>query len=105
MPDRRSFSRVERHEVGRRVAGEEDVARRAEQPGANAAAAGPLVAPGDLAGAVVDRLQHRLGPAAAIVAAPSLRLLVVLVLVEVVHAEGTCGVGVEESSERTEAWR
>ena len=59
-----------------------------------------------VSGLVVDRLQHRLGPSAAIVAAPALRLLVVLVLVEVVHAEAARGVRVEQTRSRAEArWR
>src|SRR5204863_511912 len=65
------------------------------------AAAFPSMAPPDLAGLVVDGLQHLLRVAAAIRAAPSLR--VVGGIVDVVHAEGARRVDVEEAGQRTEA--
>src|SRR5436190_1831813 len=83
-PQRLPGRGVERHEIVRRAAGEHDVPRGAEHTGANVGL--PLVAPLHLAGLVVDCLEHRFGVAAAVGAAPALR--VVARIVDVIHAVG-----------------
>src|SRR5688572_21179412 len=102
VPERCAGRCIECHEVCRRVSGKEQVSGRAQKTGACRGTAVPWMRPPDLAGLVIDRLQHSFRPASTIVAAPPLWLLVILVLIEVVHAEGAHGVCVEEACGRAE---
>ena len=95
--------RVEGHKVVARVSGEEQVARRRKQARTNAAPAFPTVAPPDFAGAVVDGLEHRNVVAAPVVSAPTLGFFAIVI--QVVHAVGAGGIGVEQSGVRVETLR
>src|SRR5262245_38463939 len=97
MPERLASRRVECLQPTR-SAREDQVARGAEELRLSAAL--PGMGPSDLPGLVVDGLQHRLGKSAAIGAAPPGGI--VAGVVEVVDAEGACGVDVEEARLRAE---
>ena len=103
MPERLASGSVEGYEVIRGVRGEDYVARSAQHPGTRPAWALPLVAPLGLAGLVIDRLQHALAPTAAIVAAPALGF--VLIVVDVIDAISVGSIYVKEAGGRAEAWR
>ena len=96
MPQGIAVSGVQRYQICIGVPREQQASRGAEKAGASASTvARPLVAPANLAGLGIDRLHHGFGITAAIVAAPSFRLVVFVV--QIVNAPGAGSVGVEQA--------
>ena len=105
MPQNPAVRRIVRQQIPRRVAGEQQLARRAQQTrkGVAEASARVLVLPRDIAGLVVDRRQNRFGESAA--AAPAVPLRLGIGIGEIRDAVPLLGIDVEQPGFRTEARR
>ena len=101
MPQRSAGPGIERDDVVRRAAGKEHVAAGAQHAGADVSL--PLMSPPDLSGVVLDRLNHRHGPAAALASAPTHRI--VARVVEVINTEAANRAHIQQAGERAEARR
>src|SRR5215471_8411099 len=102
MPQRISCPCIQGYEIRCRISCENQISRRT-QYAVVAARAFPLVAPANLTGLVINRLHHALGKSATIVSAPAFWFLVIIE--DVVHAEGARGVDIEKTGIRAEARR
>src|SRR5580692_591652 len=96
MPQRVAVGGVKRDQISGPIAGEQEFAGGRQKSGT--AAVFPLMTPLHLACFVVDRLDHRLTPAAAIVAAPAFGL--VTRVVNIINAKRTCRADIEKTGVR-----
>ncbi len=102
MPERLAGTGVQGYKVVAGIARKHQVAIRAQDPRPHSGAF-PLMAPLHLAGLVVQRLEHRLGPSALVITTPAFRLIVIIE--DVVNAECAIGIYIEQAGFRTEAGR